>query len=203
MKLHFRFVLVAASVIASMAGCMLKPSIVPVRHFVLSPLPVTDASATTDQIAVRVGEVRMPSYLLRTAVALRRDTNEIEYLEDARWSERLDQCFQRTVAANLSQLLPSDRVYSTDWTGSPPMPRVLVDVQQFEVDNGGRGTLIAHWRLQSADRATSKIGTARLHRNGSAPAGNGAIIAATLSDLTAEFSRTLAQAIRESAKPRE
>ena len=61
MKPHFRFVLVAAAVIASMAGCMLKPSIVPVRHFVLSPLPVTEAPATTEQIAVRGGAVRMPS----------------------------------------------------------------------------------------------------------------------------------------------
>jgi len=193
---HFAFVPATALLLT---GCLFKPSIAPVRHFVLAPVPVNELAPMTEQISVGIGSVKMPSYLLRTSVAVRHGTNEIEYLEGARWGERLDECFQRTLAANLSRMLPSDRVYSADWAGSQVMVRLFVDVQQFEVDAQGRGTLIAHWRVQSSRSNTPvESGTARLDRTGASPQGNAAVIAATLSELTAEFSRTLAQAIRES-----
>ena len=197
-----RFIFVTA-VALLLAGCLLKPSIAPVRYFVLAPVPANEPAATMEQISAGIGSVKMPSYLLRTSVAVRHGTNEIEYLEGARWGERLDQCFQRTLTANLSRLLPSDHVYSTDWAGSQAMVRVFVDVQQFDVDSQGRGTLIAHWRIQPSDGNTPlKSGTARLDRAGASPQGNAVVIAATLSELTAEFSRTLAQSIRESVQRR-
>lgn len=192
-----RFVALPATALL-LTGCLLKSSIAPVRHFVLAPVPANERPAAPEQISVAVGQVKMPSYLLRSSVAVRHGTNEIEYLEDARWGDRLDQCFQRTLMANLSRLLPSDHVYSTDWAGGQGTLRVFVDVQQFEVEAQGRGILVAHWRIQSSDSSTPlKDGIARLDRTGPAPQGNAAIIAATLSDLTAEFSRVLAQSIRE------
>ena len=201
----FRFAPIAffPAVALLLAGCLFKSSIAPVRHFVLAPVPANELPAASEQISVGIGSVKMPSYLLRTSVAVRHGTNEIKYLEEARWGERLDQSFQSALAANLSSLLPSDHVYSTDWAGSRVMVRVFVDVQQFEVDSKGRGVLNAHWRIQPSDSSTPlKSGTARLDRTGPSPQGNAEIIAATLSELTAEFSRALAQAIRESVNRR-
>jgi hypothetical protein len=47
-----------------------------------------------------------------------------------------------------------------------------------------------------------KSGSARLNREGPSPQSNAAVVAATLSDLAAEFSRTLVQPIRESVQSR-
>jgi len=84
------------------------------------------------------------------------------------------------------------------------MVKVFVNVQQFDVDAHGHGTLIAHWRITSPDSdASLKSGQARLARAGASPRGHPEVIATTLSDLTAEFSRDLAQSIRQSVKSRQ
>lgn len=182
-------------------GCLLRPATVSTRHFVLTPISTNEAaSAATKQLSVGVGFVKMPSYLLRNSLAVRNGANEIEYLEDARWAERLDQCFQRTLAANLSRLLPSDSVYLSDWARDPVSVRVLINVEQFDVDTGGQGTLIAQWRLSAPDTDIPlKSGHARVVWTGASPRGNPEVIATTLSNLAAEFSRELAQPIHKFA----
>jgi uncharacterized lipoprotein YmbA len=187
-----------------LVGCLFRRQAVTVRHFILSPISTNEPQlATAEPISVGIGVVKMPSYLLRDSVAVRNGDNEIQYLEGAQWGERLDQSFQRTVAANLSRLLSSDRVYSTDWARNQVLLRVFINVQQFEVDTKGHGTLVAHWRITSAGADTPlKNGTARMDRVGNSPHGNPGVIAVTLSDLTSEFSRDLAQSIRENAKAR-
>ncbi len=134
-------------------------------------------------------------------MVVRNGANEIEYIEDARWAERLDQCFQRTLAANLSRLLLSDSV-SVDPGRDPAQARVSINVQQFDVDTRGHGTLIAEWRITAPDHdVPMKSGQARLDRTAASPRDNPEVISTTLSNLAAEFSRDLAQSIRESVKP--
>jgi hypothetical protein len=78
---------------------------------------------------------------------------------------------------------------------------VFVNVQQFDVDTSGRGTLIVQWRITAPGNDTPlKSGHANLARMGASPRGHPEVIAATLSELAAEFSRELAQPIRESVK---
>jgi len=196
-----RLVLVAITGVL-LTGCLLKPVTDSTRHFVLSPISTNEPAPTaTEHLSVGIGLVKMPSYLLRNSMAVRNGGNEIEYIENARWAERLDQCFQRTLAANLSRLLPSDSVYVADWGRDQAQARVFINVQQFDVDTQGRGTLIAQWRIMAPDSDTSlKGGEVRLARTGPSPHGNADVIATTLSDLAAEFSRELAQSIRESVK---
>jgi uncharacterized lipoprotein YmbA len=135
-------------------------------------------------------------------MAVRSGSNEIEYLEDAFWAGRLDRSFQQTLALNLSRLLPSDRIFLTDWGHDQVRVSVYVNVQQFEVDTTGQGTLTAQWRINGPDNETPlKSGQTRLVQTGGSPRGHPEAIAATLSNLTSEFSRELAQAINESAKP--
>ena len=182
-------------------GCLFRPATVSTRHFVLTPISTNEsASAATEQLSVGVGFVKMPSYLLRNSLAVRNGTNEIEYLEDARWAERLDQCFQRTVAANLSRLLPSDSVYLSNWGRDQVSLSVFITVQQFDVDTGGQGTLTAQWRISAQDSETrSKSGHARLVCTGASPRDRPEVVATTLSNLAAEFSRDLAQSIHKFA----
>ena len=196
-----RLVLVAITGVL-LTGCLLKPVTDSTRHFVLSPISTNEPAPTaTEHLSAGIGFVKMPSYLLRNSMAVRNGGNEIEYIENARWAERLDQCFQRTLAANLSRLLPSDSVYVADSGRDQAQARVFINVQQFDVDTQGRGTLIAQWRITAPGSDTPlKSGEARLAQAGPSPHGNADVIATTLSDLAAEFSRELAQSIRESVK---
>jgi len=99
-------------------------------------------------------------------------------------------------------LLPSANIYLTDWPRDHEGIRVFIDIQQFEVDSSGQGILNAHWRITPSDSDQQlKTGHARLSRTGASPQGHPEMVATTLSDLTAEFSRELAQSIRESGKP--
>jgi uncharacterized lipoprotein YmbA len=183
-------------------GCLSRPPTLNVRHFVLAPIATNEpASTATKNLSVGIAFVKMPTYLLRKSIAVRNGANEIEYIEDALWAERLDQSFQRTLAANLSRLLPSANIHLTDWPRDQEVIRISIDVQQFDVDSSGNGTLNAHWRISAPNSdQQSKAGQARLTRAAASPRGHPEVFATTLSDLTAEFSRELAQSIRESVK---
>jgi len=81
------------------------------------------------------------------------------------------------------------------------MVAVYISVQQFDVDISGRGTLIAQWRITApGSEVPLKSGRARLDRTGASPRGKPEVVAETLSDLAAQFSRDLAQSIREARR---
>src|SRR5712691_12871575 len=100
--MRLAFVLLSAVLLS---GCLLKTATVPARHFVLAPISADQSSPTPkEHFPVEIGFVKMPAYLLRDSMAVRNGANEIEYLENALWAERLDHCFQRTLVADLCSL---------------------------------------------------------------------------------------------------
>jgi uncharacterized protein len=202
---YFHLLLIMCSLGLLLGGCVIKPARVPTRHFILVPGPAPEhASTTAQQSSVEVGFVKMPSYLLRDSMVVRKSADEVEHLETALWAERLDHSFRQTLAQDLSMLLASDRAYLSAFERDRLVVRVSVNVEQFYVDTEGRGTLLAEWRLTAvgADKPM-KIGQAHLTRPGPSPRGKPEAIATTLSALLAEFSRELAPALRESARARQ
>jgi len=114
------------------------------------------------------------------------------------WAERLDTGFQRVLAANLSVLLPTDRIRLSAWNREDVSAEVQVTLEQFDVDSNGRGVLVAWWRILSpGGEKTLKAGESRLSRQGPSPGTSPSGAIATLSDLMADLSRQLAQALKE------
>lgn len=186
---------------ASLAGCLLKPNTVATRSYVLSPLPASAAVKAGDQPAppIGVGLVKLPSYLLKTSLAVRSGSNEITYLDSSLWAERLDTSFQRTLAANLSTLLPTDQIRLSSWSHGEVVRAVYVNVDRFDVDVQGNGTLTAWWRITAGSGgATLKSGESHFTQPGPLPSSRPDAIATTLSALNTRLSETLAQALRES-----
>ncbi len=199
---YLRVLILACAVGTVAGGCVMTPARVQTRHFVLAPVSRPEHALADGQRApIAVASVKMPSYLLRDSMVVRRGEHEFRYLETALWAERLDQSFRRTLAQNLSVLLASGRAYVPIDGPNPAVMRVSVDVQQFDVDTEGRGTLIAEWRLTGAggDKAI-RTGQAHLTHSGPSPHGNPQAIATTLSGLTADFSRDLVQVLGESVQ---
>jgi uncharacterized lipoprotein YmbA len=182
-------------------GCLFKTNMVPTRHFVLAPVSAPAPRGSGEEpFAVGIGFVKMPRYILGDSVVLRKSPNEIVYLEDALWAERLDHCFERTLAANLSAQLPSGRVF-LEWRPDQVSVRLSVDVQQFDVDTQGQGTLVLSWRITApTSEQVLKAGDSRFVRSGPSPYHKPQAVAATLSALTGEFSHELAQELRQAAR---
>jgi uncharacterized lipoprotein YmbA len=142
----------------------------------------------------------MPDYLLGTSLAVRQSATEIRYLETALWAERIDKGFERVLAGDLSGMIPTDQIRLGAWRADDVTVEVYVSVEQFDVDQAGKGNLVAWWRITSPGGAkVLKSGEARLTKAGKAPASDSQNIVTTLSELTADFSRTLAEAVREVA----
>jgi uncharacterized lipoprotein YmbA len=189
--------LAAATLCAAVTGCF-TPHTVTTRHFILTPVPAAKTASTG--LRLGVGVVKMPEYLLGNSVAVRKSAGEVGYLETAVWAERLDNGFKRVLAADLSAMIPTDQVRLGTWRTEDVTLEVYVTVEQFDVDQAGKGTLVAWWRLTAPGGAKIlKSGEARLTKDGQSPASDSQNIVTTLSDLTAEFSRGLSQAIREAS----
>jgi uncharacterized lipoprotein YmbA len=184
------------------AGCLPKPTTVATRNYLLSPIPPTRPSAPTPtptRPTLGIGIVQMPAYLLKPSLAVRSGTNEIHYLEASLWAERLDISFQRTLAANLATLLPTDQIRMSSWSRDEVARAVFVNVEQFDVDARGTGTLAAWWRITtpSGDK-TVRSGEFRSTQSGPPPSQDPGAVAATLSVLTTRLSEQLASTLRES-----
>src|SRR5258706_2923487 len=96
-----------------LTGCLLKTATVPARHFVLAPIPPDESGpAPKEHASVEIGFVKMPAYLLRDSIAGRNGLNEIEYLENALWAERLGQSFQRALMAYPYARLPAKHPFA-------------------------------------------------------------------------------------------
>jgi len=177
--MRLAFVLLSAVLLS---GCLLKTATVPARHFVLAPISADQSSPTPkEHFPVEIGFVKMPAYLLRDSIAVRNGANEIEYLENALWAERLDQSFQRALMADLYGSLP-ETIHFADSERNRQTVKIFINVHRFDVDTKGRGTLVAQWRIAASDGARSLTsGYTSLARTGGSPRGNPAAIARTMS----------------------
>ena len=184
-----------------LTGCFgfLKPAASTARRFVLTPLAATNATARIPgTLAIGVGQVKLPAYLFDSSVAVRKGTNEIDYLPSVLWAERLDSGLQRVLAANLSALLPTDQVRLSGWRSDEVMAEVYVTIQQFDVDTKGHGELVAWWRVLSpGGEKLLKSGQTHLDRSGPLPDTDPSGAVTTLSQLAADFSHHLADQIKQ------
>ena len=187
----------AGAACVCLSGCLnLKPAQVTARYFVLSPIPVA-AAQRPPVPAVGVGQVKLPSYLFKDSLAVRKGANEIEYMETASWAEHLQGGFQRVLAANLGALLPARQVRISAWHRKDVAMEVHVTVEQFDVDAGGSGVLVAWWRVLSpGGENVLKAGHFRSSCQGPPPRENPQGATATLSQLVGSLSQQLAEGMR-------
>jgi len=178
-------------------GCsFLKPAKSTTRYYVLTPIAATQSGSGS--MALGLGQVKLPPYLFNTSLAVRKGTNQVQYLESELWAERLEASFQRVLAADLAIALPAEQVHLSAWRSEDVAAEVYVVIEQFDVDDGGQGVLTAQWRILSpGGEKVLKAGGSRLARPGPAPDTSASGAVATLSELVADLSHQLAQALKE------
>jgi len=184
-------------VCACVTGCsFLEPALDTSRHFVLTSLPAEMVNAASGTLRVDVIHVKTPSYLFNSSLAVRKGTNEIVYLPGTLWAERVDTGIPRVLAADLSSLLPSDQIRVAIGSSDDVAREIGVTIEQFDVSASGQAVLVAKWRIFSpGGEKILHSGESRLSRSGPAPDADPAGAVGTLSDLIADLSRQLAQAL--------
>lgn len=185
-------------VCACVTGCsFLKPAPDTSRHFVLTSLPPTDtANVASGTSRVNVVHVKISSYLFNSSLAVRKGTNEIVYPPGTLWAERVDTGIPRVLAADLSSLLPGEQIRVVVGSSDDVAREIGVTIEQFDVSSSGQAVLVAKWRIFSPGGETIlHSGESRLSRSGPAPDADPSGAVGTLSDLIADLSRQLAQAL--------
>jgi len=185
---------------ACLVGCsFLKPSGITPRTFVLTPIKSGPASpsAWLTNIVVGMKTVNVPGYLSGKGFAMRKGSNEIVYLEGAEWAERIDTALQRTVAANLCSLIPTDQVRLSLWDAGTVSVQVEINVEQFDVDASGEAVLKIWWRILSGKGDSIDSGRFSEARKGPSPKMDTGGAAASMSALVTDFSKMLAQDIQQ------
>ena len=169
------------------------------HYYVLAPMAGAGhdlPQAPSSQVAFGVGKVKIPSYLLRDPLAVRRGTNEIRYLEGALWAERLDNALQRVLAENLACLLTTDQVRLSAWAKEEVQFEIYVSIERFDVNADGHGEISAWWRILSPGASqTLKTGQFHHERAGPQPIATPEGSVATLSLLAEDLSRDLAKTV--------
>jgi len=136
--------------LALLAGCGVTP---PARFYILTPVD-DSGTKTAPGPALGVGPVTFPAYLERLEIAHRSGDNQLQFADQDRWAEPLKTTFSRTLAENLSVMLPTDQVNLFPWGRSTLIDyQISIDVMRFDADASGTVTLIAGWEIIQPDDA--------------------------------------------------
>ena len=180
-----------------LAGCGVTS---PSRHYILTPAEVTTTQAIPAAgPSLGIGPVAFPAYLDRPEIVHRSGHNQLHFAGSDRWAEPLKTNFTRTLAENLSRLLPTDLVALYPWPRSAAIDyRVSMDVLRFDADAAGRVVLTAGWEIERPADGTL-VERRRTSYNEDAGGLDYPTLVAAQSRALERLSRDIAEAIRREA----
>jgi hypothetical protein len=183
-----------------LAGC--TEATEPTRHYIIDAAEQRGAVrqvAAQEGPVVAVAPVTMPEYLNQNGIVTRNSRNEVTRAEFHQWAGPLSEEIARTVAENLSAMLPTDRVTLSNNRRSIPIDyAVEIEIVQFEREASSNAvTLIARWTVYRGDE--SGVLTMRRSRFSKAAAGSQyqdtvAAMSDAIASLSDEIATTISQA---------
>jgi len=179
------------------AGCASSP---PPRFYTLVPLPEAQtraAALTAGVLAIGLGPVRFPGFLERPQLVARVRDTELALDEFERWGGRVEDDFVRVWSENLAHLLDNSQIFVFPSELRTPLAyRVVVEVLRFETA-ADTAWLKARWMV--LDGATGTVLAVRedTYRQPVTAPGDAAARVAALSATLAEFSRAVADTLRQ------
>jgi uncharacterized protein len=154
MRPHVGLALVALSLLSLALGSCGNTA--PTRFYVLSAMAQQAAANPGKGTAIGIGPITLPQYLNRPQIVTRISGNQLDFAEFDQWGGDLNDNVTRTLAANLSNLLDTDRVSLYPWKDEAPIDyQVTIDVASFEQDVDGTSLLTAYWSI--VDPRTGKV----------------------------------------------
>ncbi|NLW50722.1 MAG: membrane integrity-associated transporter subunit PqiC [Candidatus Brocadiaceae bacterium] len=177
----------------ALAGCMRSD---PARLYVLTAAVPRATTQGAQGPSVAVARVSVPAYLDRSPLTTRRGASELTLAEFDRWGEPLDEGIARTLADNLSGLLPSERVtYGPAAQAARADFAVAVFVLGFECVDDREVVLSARWSVTRAGgegEVADRLSVVHVPLDGRTAAAAVAAHSRALADLSREIAAAIA-----------
>jgi uncharacterized protein len=195
------FLVLAILVPLALAACGTDK---PTRLYVLNATVEKPAETSPDGVAIGIGPITLPKYLDRPEIVTRVNGNSLSQANFDQWGGDLNDNITRVLAADLSNLLATDRVSLYPWKdGAPVEYQITLDINRFEQDADGSTVLNVFWSI--VDPSSGKVLTMRrsnYRQAAAAPAAGGASDSDTarpLDPVAAAMSRDLESLSRDIA----
>jgi uncharacterized protein len=175
------------------AGCSTAPS----RFYSLTSTSAPDGTPATPA-KVMVGPVTIPAAVDQPEFVVQVAPNRVEVDEFNRWVAPLSDGIARAVAGDLTVLLGTPEVASSQLANFTPDYRVTIDVQRFETTKGQGVTVEAVWTVRKSSDGETRSG--RTVASETAQGQGFDALAAAHSQAIAKMSGDIAAAIRAEAE---
>jgi uncharacterized protein len=175
------------------AGCSTAPS----RFYSLTSTSAPDGTPATPA-RVMVGPVTIPAAVDQPEFVVQVAPNRVEVDEFNRWVAPLSDGIARAVAGDLTVLLGTPEVASSQLANFTPDYRVTIDVQRFETTKGQGVTVEAVWTVRKSSDGETRSG--RTVASETAQGQGFDALAAAHSQAIAKMSGDIAAAIRAEAE---
>jgi uncharacterized protein len=124
----------------------------PIHKYVLTPSiennAVTNSSNSGKEITLAIGSVEFAEYLMRPEMINFIRSNELSIDQFNRWAEPLDENFKRVLIENLSNLIPTDKIYFFPiQKENPNRFLVSISVNEFGMRTDSSVVLDARWNV--------------------------------------------------------
>jgi uncharacterized lipoprotein YmbA len=143
-------------------GCTSSP---PTRFYVLPSLTGANTTPPVAQrdLTIGVGPVTLHPYLDRPQIVTRASRARLILGEFDQWGAPLHDSVTRSLAENLSLLVPTDRVVLHPWSRTTvPDYQVTLEVLQFDAGPGGEVILAARWQILNTNEKALIMRKSRL-----------------------------------------
>jgi uncharacterized lipoprotein YmbA len=186
--------LISIALVATVAaGCSTAPS----RFYSLTSTSTADGTPATPA-KVMVGPVTIPAAVDQPEFVVQVAPNRVEVDEFNRWVAPLTDGIARAVAGDLTVLLGTPDVASSQLANFTPDYRVTIDVQRFETTKGQGVTVEAVWTVRKSSDGATRAG--RTVASETAQGQGFDALAAAHSQAIAKMSGDIAAAIRAEAE---
>jgi len=184
-----------------LTGCgVLTPQSDRTQFYVLRPLSApaaAEGSAPPRGLTVGLGPIDLAAYLDRPELVRRLGPNRVEIMDADRWASPLRLTLPSVLGTDLSNLLGPQAVTAFPWSETAVLDyEVQVDVQRFEPESDGTGTLVARWTVKDGKSKRVLLVRDSDIRKPAAAATTDAAVAA-LNDAINELSRDIAGGLQE------
>jgi len=194
-----KLLLSASAALLLLTACVnLEPTPDPTRNFKLSSLAI-GVQPPMPSLALVIQPVSVPDYLKRSQIVLRKEQGELTFSEFDRWAEPVENGIARVLAENLTSLLNSRFIRTSDQPGGREGELKLhLTVVEFSTDDHGNALFIAESKLTTADgQGILAASRSRITIPGSAQPVDMAENVAALSAALKQYSEQLAAQLRQ------
>ena len=176
----------------------------PARFYILDSLSSSETDkqviATEHNVPIVIGPIELQEYLDRPQIVTRVSSNELKISEFDQWAESLKNNISRVLVENISILLSTEDVFVYPWRRSELIEyQVIMEVIRFDGTLGGNVVLDTHWAILTGDDGKMLLIKKSSYSRPTGGENYQALVAAK-SQILADFSRDIAQAINSITK---